>query len=69
MRFGFLKKERKCSDSSIVRGKISGLLRLVSKLSDITCMCLAHDLAITAHAGHFTDSARIERRLKRKMSR
>ena len=50
-RFGFLKEERKCSDSSVVRG-----FRLVSKLSDITCTCLALDLAITAHAGHFTDS-------------
>ena len=56
--FGFLKEERKCSDSSVVRGKISGLLRLVSKLSDITCTCLALDLAITARAGHFTDSLR-----------
>ena len=33
-------------------------LQLVSKLSDITCTCLALDLAITAHAGHFTDSVR-----------
>ena len=57
-RFGYLKEERKCSDSSVVRGKISGLLRLVSKLSDITCTCLALDLAITAQAGHFTDSVR-----------
>ena len=56
--FCFLNEERKCSDSSVVRGKNSGLLRLVSKLSDITCMCLALDLAITAHAGHFTDSLR-----------
>ena len=31
---------------------------LVSKFSDITCMCLALDLAITACAGHFTDSVR-----------
>ena len=29
---------------------------MVSKLSDITCTCLALDLAITARAGHFTDS-------------
>ena len=36
--------------------KISGLLRLVSKLSDKTCTCLALDLAITARAGHLTDS-------------
>ena len=57
-RFGFLKEERKCSDSSVVRGKISGLLRLVSSLSDTKCMCLALDLAITARAGHFTDSVR-----------
>ena len=48
-RFGFLKEERKCSD---------GLLQHVSKLSNITCTCLALDLAITAHAGHFTDSVR-----------
>ena len=48
--------ERKCSDSSVVRGQISGLLRLVSKLSDITYTCLALDLAITARTGHFTDS-------------
>ena len=54
-RFGFLKEERECSD---VQCQISGLLRLVSKLSDITCMCLALDLAITARAGHFTDSVR-----------
>ena len=47
--FGFLKEERKCSDSSVV---------LVSKLSDITCTCLAPDLAITARAGHFTVSVR-----------
>ena len=57
-RFGFLKEERKCSDSSVVRGFLSGLLRLVSKLSDITCTCMALDLAITACAGHYTDSAR-----------
>ena len=38
--------------------RIRGLLRLVSKLSDITCTCLALDLAITARAGHFTDSVR-----------
>ena len=37
---------------------MSGLLPLVSKLSDITCTCLALDLAITALAGHFTDSLR-----------
>ena len=55
-RFGFLKEERKGSDLSVVRGYISGLLRLVSKLSAITCTCLALDLAITARAGHFTDS-------------
>ena len=30
----------------------------VSKLSDITCTCLALDLAITARAEHFTDSVR-----------
>ena len=35
---------------------MSGLLRLVSKKSDITCTCLALDLAITARSGHFTDS-------------
>ena len=29
-----------------------------SKLSDITCTCLALDLAITARAGHFTGSLR-----------
>ena len=29
---------------------------MVSKLSDIACTCLALDLAITARAGHFTDS-------------
>ena len=52
-RFGFLKEERKCSDSSVVRGQISGLLR-----SDITCTCLALDLSINARAGHFTDSVR-----------
>ena len=56
-RFGFLKEERKCSDSSVVRGQISGLSRLVSKLSDI-CTCLALDVAVTARAGHFTDSVR-----------
>ena len=51
-RFGFLNEERKCtSDSSVV-------LRLVSILSDITCTCLAIDLAITALAGHLTDSVR-----------
>ena len=55
-RFGFLKEERKYSDSSVVQGQISGLLRLISKMSDITCTCLALDLAITARAGHFTDS-------------
>ena len=54
----FLKEERKCSVSSVVRGLISGLLRLVSKLSDITCTCLALDLVITARAGQFTDSVR-----------
>ena len=37
---------------------IRGLLRVVSKLSDITCTCLAIDLAITTRAGHFTDSDR-----------
>ena len=57
-RLGFLKEKRKCSDSSVVRGFLSGLLRLVSKLSDITCTCMALDLAITARAGHFTDSVR-----------
>ena len=57
-RFGFQKEEGKCSDSSVVRGLISGLLRLVSKLSDITCTCLALYLAITAPVGHFTDSVR-----------
>ena len=32
---------------------------LSSKLSGITCTCLAFDLAITgARAGHFTDSVR-----------
>ena len=56
-RFGFLKEERKCSDWSVVRGKKGGLLRLVSKLSDITCTCLALDLVINARAGQFTDSA------------
>ena len=30
----------------------------MSKLSDITCTCLALDLVITARAGHFTDSVR-----------
>ena len=55
-RFGFLKEEQKCSDSSVVRGYISGLLRLVSKLSDITCTCLALDLVINARAGQYTDS-------------
>ena len=54
----FLKEERKCNLSSVVRGLISGLLQLVSKLSDITCTCLALDLVITAHAGQFTDSVR-----------
>ena len=57
-RFGFLKEEQKCRDSSVVRGQISVLLRLVSKLSDKTCTCLALDLAITARATHFTDSVR-----------
>ena len=33
-------------------------MRLVSKLSDIACTCMALDLAITARAGHFTDSVR-----------
>ena len=33
-------------------------LQLVSKLSDITCTCLAFDLAITARAGHFTNLVR-----------
>ena len=28
------------------------------KLSDITCTCMAPDLAITARAGHFTVSVR-----------
>ena len=28
-----------------------------SKLSDITCTCLALDLVINARAGQFTDSA------------
>ena len=56
--FGFLKEERKCSDSSVVQGQMGGLLRLVSKLSDITCTCLALDMAITARAGHFTDAVR-----------
>ena len=28
------------------------------KLSDITCTCLALDLAISARAGYFTDSVR-----------
>ena len=52
-------EERKCSDSWVVQGQISVLLRLVgSKLSDITCTCLALDLAINARAGHFTDSVR-----------
>ena len=55
---GFLQEERKCSVSSVVRGSISGLLRLVNKLSDITCTCLALDLKITARAGQFTDSVR-----------
>ena len=56
--FGFLKEERKRSDPSVVWGLISGVLRLVSKLSDITCTCLALDLVITACTGHFTDSVR-----------
>ena len=37
---------------------MSGPLRLESKLSDITCTCLALDFTITACAGHFTDSVR-----------
>ena len=57
-RFGFLKEERKYSDSSVVRGQISGLSRLVSKLSDIKCRCLALNVAVTARAGHFIDSVR-----------
>ena len=55
-RFGFLKEEQKCSDSSVVQGQISGLLRLACKSSDITRACLAFDLAITARARHFNDS-------------
>ena len=46
---------RKCSDSSVVRGLISGLLQLVSKLSDITCTCLALDLVINARAGQLQE--------------
>ena len=38
--------------------RLNTLSRLVSKLSDITCTCLALDLAITTRAGHFTDSVR-----------
>ena len=53
-RFGCSEEERKCSDWSVVRGKKGGL---VSKLSDITCTCLALDLVINARAGQFTDSA------------
>ena len=36
----------------------TALPRLVSKLSAITCLCLALDLAITARAEHLTDSVR-----------
>ena len=57
-RFGFLKEEQNCSDSSVVQGQISGPLRLVCKSSDITCTCLALNLAITARTRHFTDSVR-----------
>ena len=45
-------------NESVAIHRISGLLGLVSKLSDIACTCLAFDLAITARAGHFTDSVR-----------
>ena len=31
---------------------------MTCKLSDITCTCLALDLAISARAGYFTDSVR-----------
>ena len=34
------------------------LYSVVSKLSDMSCTCLALDLAITARAGHFIDSVR-----------
>ena len=54
-RFGFL-KERFIGSPRL--NTVRGLLRLVSKFSDITCTCLALDLAITACAGHFTDSVR-----------
>ena len=57
-RFGFLKEKQKCSDSSVVQGQKSRLLPLVCKSSDITCTCLALDLAITARARHFTYSVR-----------
>ena len=51
--------------------QISGLLWLVSKLSDLICTCLALDLANSAHAGHFTDSvpmnlASVSTRLKKR---
>ena len=61
-------RTKQCSDSSVVRDMgdpdyriayISGLLRLVSKLSDIIYTCLALDLANTARTGHFTDSVRM----------
>ena len=52
-RFGFL-KERFIGSPRLN----TWTFRLVSRLSDITCTCLAFDLAITARAGHFTDSVR-----------
>ena len=42
-------------------------LRLVSKLSDITCTCLALDLAITARAGHFTDLLKLSTFIESKL--
>ena len=58
-RFRFLKEERKCSERFIGSPRLNKwTFRLVSKLSDITSKCLALDLAITACAGHFTDSVR-----------
>ena len=49
---------KRFGNESVAIHRISGALRLVSKLSDITCTCLSLDLAITARAVHFTDSVR-----------